>query len=88
MDEELKFVLTQKGGQALMHGRFIYYKIRDGVNGRVFWRCTRHSKGCEARLTTLGQSVECQRNEHNHQPDDNYGGNGEVSGPELRFVSG
>ncbi len=67
---ELKFVLTQKGGHALMYDGYVYYKIRDGGNGRIFWRCTHHSRGCEARLTTISNKrVESHRNEHDHFPE-------------------
>lgn len=71
-EPEFKLVLTQKGGQALMYNGYMYYKIRDGEKGRVWWRCVKfHSSSwaCEARLTTLGHKVESTRKEHNHLPE-------------------
>ena len=65
-----KFVLTQKGGQALMHAGYVYLKIREGDNGKAFWRCSKHRiETCEARVTSIGNSIESIRGTHNHPPE-------------------
>ncbi len=69
LQEGLKFVLTQKGSPALMLNGYMFYKIRDGANDRVFWRCTQHIRGCEARLTTVATHIESCRNNHDHLPE-------------------
>lgn len=67
MTESCRFVLTRKGGQALMYKGYAFCKVREGENGRVFWRCTKAvDRGCKVRITTLSERVESCRNEHNH----------------------
>ena len=67
MSEECKYVLTRKGCKALMYRGCVFCKVREGDNGRVFWRCTKAAdRNCKVRITTVNEKIESCRNEHNH----------------------
>jgi len=67
MSEECKYVLTRKGYRALMYKGCVFCKVREGDNGRVFWRCTKAAdRNCKVRITTINEKIESCRNEHNH----------------------
>ena len=62
--ERCKYVSTRKGGNALMHNGYAYYKVRNGENGRVFWKCVKLD--CKARISTVNDYIASCRHEHNH----------------------
>ena len=69
---ELRYVLTQKGGQALLYSGYCFYKVRDGENRKTFWRCSKYrTESCEVRVTTQDERVVSIRGEHKHpsEPD-------------------
>lgn len=43
-----------------------FTKSRDGIGGRVFWRCSRRE--CKATAVTVADKVEHIRTVHSHQP--------------------
>ena len=69
---ELRYVLTQKGGHALLYSGYCFYKVRDGENRKTFWRCSKYrTESCEVRVTTQDDRVVSIRGEHKHpsEPD-------------------
>ena len=67
---EVRYVLTQKGGQALLYCGYCFYKVRDGENRKTFWRCSKYrTESCEVRVTTQEDRVVSIRGEHNHTPE-------------------
>ena len=65
---EVRYVLTQKGGQALLYGGHCFHRVRDGENRKTFWRCSksRTTESCEVGVTTLENHVVGVRGQHNH----------------------
>lgn len=47
-----------------MHNGYAYYKVRNGENGRVFWKCVKLD--CKARISTVNDYIASCRHEHNH----------------------
>lgn len=47
-----------------MHEGYAFYKVRNGENGRTFWRCVKST--CKARISTVDNHIDSLRNEHNH----------------------
>ena len=69
---EVRYVLTQKGGQALLYGGHCFYKVRDGENRKTFWRCSKYrTESCEVRVTTLENQVVGVRGQHKHPAENN-----------------
>ena len=69
---EVRYVLTQKGGQALLYGGHCFYKVRDGENRKTFWRCSKYrTESCEVRVTTLEDQVVGVRGQHRHPAENN-----------------
>ncbi|CAI8030296.1 hypothetical protein GBAR_LOCUS17176 [Geodia barretti] len=69
---EVRYVLTQKGGQALLYGGHCFYKVRDGENRKTFWRCSKYrTESCEVRVTTLEDQVVGIRGQHKHPAENN-----------------
>lgn len=69
---EVRYVLTQKGGQALLYGGHCFYKVRDGENRKTFWRCSKYrTESCEVRVTTLDNQVVGVRGQHKHPAENN-----------------
>ena len=66
--ETAEFITTIKGCKALIHQGYKYYKIRAGVDGRVFWRCAANKQRL-ARVVTAGSNVQSTTRNHNHPPD-------------------
>lgn len=67
---DVRYVLTQKGGQALLYCGYCFYKVRDGENRKTFWRCSKYrTESCEVRVTTQEDRVVSIRGEHNHPPE-------------------
>ena len=69
---KVQYVLTQKGGQALLYGGHCFYKVRDGENRKTFWRCSKYrTESCEVRVTTLEDQVVGIRGQHKHPAENN-----------------
>ena len=69
---EVRYVLTQKGGQALLYAGHCFYKVRDGEKRKTFWRCSKYrTETCEVRVTTHEDQVISVRGHHNHPPESN-----------------
>ena len=51
-----------------MHDGYAFYKVRNGENGRAFWRCVKST--CRARISTVDNTIDSIRNEHNHITED------------------
>ena len=60
-----EFVKTHRGGMALHYEGHKYFKIQEGRDGLLFWKCSLHKTGCMAKATSEGTSV-IVRQEHNH----------------------
>ena len=67
-EKKVKFGLTSKGKQAVLHKQYEFVKHRHCANGTVQWRCKLHQKShCPARLTTDGDQIVSDADpEHNH----------------------
>lgn len=69
---DVRYVLTQKGGQALLYLGHCFYKVRDGENRKTFWRCSKYrTESCEVRVTTHEDQVVSIRGQHNHPAESN-----------------
>nr|CAI5821208.1 unnamed protein product [Callosobruchus analis] len=63
-----EFVLSEKGKKKLLLDGYLYNK--DKGDEKVFWRCDYYYKiKCNARVTTLGNSVLKKNGSHNHTAD-------------------
>ncbi|KPJ13087.1 hypothetical protein RR48_05196, partial [Papilio machaon] len=69
------FVNSKKGKRLLLLDGYTYYekkvKRRGDFGGfeKLFWACSTHnSRGCNAAVCTLNNTILKRNNEHNHEP--------------------
>lgn len=61
---------SNKGGQKICCGGFMYTRHKETANG-IRWRCTKRAQGCKgAVITTSGDDDLNITSEHNHGPSD------------------
>ena len=67
-DKKVKFGLTPKGKQSVLHKQYEFVKHREYANVTIQWRFKLYQKSrCHARLTTAGdRSIGDADPEHNH----------------------
>jgi len=68
MADKVKFGVTSKEKQSVIHKQYEFVKRREYANGTIQWRCRLYQKSrCQARLTTKGHDIvsDCDP-EHNH----------------------
>ena len=66
----MEFISTNRGARALVYEGYKYQINRRGLDGRIFWRCSK-SRTCSGTLTTLnGEIISNRADQHSHPADD------------------
>lgn len=84
----ISFCMSTRGNPQLIVTDHVYYMTdkKQNRNGRVYWRCLRHSHACRARVVTINGLLQSYKLEHNHEPLPDYL-NGKIIFPTMEALN-